>query len=135
MRIPGAKMVADGLEVGVFQKTLHHPFAESFTPMIGMDNDIANPGEGRVIGDATNETDLLSVVEQMEADRMANGFFDHRTGTIVGPISGVKQVAHDIEIQPVRVVGENVFVPTPFVGGLGNGRSLHEEQAEASGDF
>jgi hypothetical protein len=88
-----------------------------------------------MIGDAANEAYLPSVVEQIEADRVANGFFDHRARPIVGPISGVKQRANDIQIQPARVVGQKVFIATPFMGGSGNRRSLHEDQAEASGGF
>jgi hypothetical protein len=135
VRIPGAQMMADGLEVGVFKETFHHPFAKPLASMIGMNDDIADPGERGVIGDAANEADLLSFVEQIKTDGVANGFFDHRTRAIVGPVSSVKQGANDIQIQPAPVVGQEIFFPTPLVGGPGNGRSLHEEQAEASGGF
>ena len=114
----------------MFEKTLHHPFAEAFGAMIGMDDNIAQPGERGVIGDAADKADLLSIVEQAEADGVADGLFDHRARTIIGPISGVKQGADGIEVEPARIVGEQVIVVSPFAGW--GGRFLHAEHVEAS---
>ena len=52
MGILGAQMVADGLEIGMFEKTFHHPFPQALAAIIGMDDDIAQPGERGMVGDA-----------------------------------------------------------------------------------
>src|SRR5882762_5390406 len=115
MRVLGAEMMADGLEFGMFEETLHQPFAEPFAAVIWMHDDIAQPGERGVIGNTASEADLLSLMEQAEANGVANGFFDDFAGTVVGPVSGMEHGANGIEVQAARVVGQQIIAVAPFV--------------------
>ena len=117
----GAKVVADRLDTGMFEETLHDPFAQPPAPMIRMHDDIADPGEGGVIGDAANDPDLPSLMQKTQADGMADGLFDHGTRTVIRPVGGMKQSADDIQIEPLRIVREQVVALTPFARRLQRG--------------
>ena len=106
----------------MFEETLHHPFAESFAAMIGMHDDIAQPGEGGVISDTASEADLAPVVEQVEADGVADALFDHGARAVMGPIRGMEHGADGVEVQAARVVGQQVIVVAPFMGLLASER-------------
>src|SRR5436190_17807153 len=106
----------------MFEETLHHPFTEPFAAMFGTHDDVAQPGKRGVIRDTANEADLLSLMEQAEANGVADGFFDHGARTVIGPVSGVEHGANGIEVQAARIVGQPVVTLAPFVSLLASGR-------------
>ncbi len=93
MRVLGAEMVTDGLEFGVFQETLHDPFAELFAAMSGIDDDVTYPREGGVIGDSTDETDLFAIMNETKTRGVPDAFGNYVARPVIGPVSRVEQSA------------------------------------------
>ena len=74
-------------QFGMFHQALHHPFAQSLATVIGVDDDIANPGEGRAISHRAGEADLLAGVKQAEAQRVLHTARDDFGWPVRGPVS------------------------------------------------
>ena len=84
-----------------------------------------------MIGDSASEADLPSIVEQVEANGMADGLLDDRTRAVVGPVSGMEQRANGVEVEKPRVVRQQVIAVPPFAGAPDGGHHFHAGQAEA----
>jgi len=125
VRVFGAEMMANGLKVGMFEETFHHPFAKTFTAVLKIDDDVADPRKGCMIGHGTGKADLPSFVEQAKANRVLDGFFNDRAGTVVSPVGGFEQGADNIEIEPAGIVGQQVISIAPFAVAC----SIHRQQA------
>ena len=116
----------------MFQETLHDPLSQSPATMVGVHDDVADPGVSDVIRHAANKANLPPVVEQAEANRVADALFDHVAGSVVRPIGGVQQGANGVEVQASRIIREQVIAVLPLMSGLRSGRFLHEEHTESS---
>ena len=105
MGVLGAEVMADGLHIRMFQETLHDPFAEPFASMIGMNDHVTDPSKGGLVGHAANESNQFPFVNEAQAGRVLDAFLDYIARAIVGPVGGMKQAVHGIEIEFGWVVG------------------------------
>jgi len=100
----GAEVMTDSLHLRMFQETLDDPFAKPFASMIGMNDHVTDPSKGGLVGHAPNESNQLTFVNEAEAGRVSDAFFDYFTRAIVGPVGGVKQAAYGVEVELGSVV-------------------------------
>src|SRR5215472_10314294 len=64
----GEHDAAQTFEIGVIQHALHQPSAQSLTPLISTDVDVAHPRERSPISNDAQESGLGTVVQQTEAE-------------------------------------------------------------------
>ena len=57
-----------GLQVRVVHDGLHHEHTQVLTPELRVDKDIADPSEGRVVGDYSSESYLQTIDYSIDPD-------------------------------------------------------------------
>ena len=107
------------LEIGMRHDGGHHPRRQAAAAVRGQHKDIAEPREGRVIGDNTAEADLLPAMprlafEQSEVQRTFEGAVEELARDPVRPVRLVVQVPPDditVEVRDIRRDRESIVSP------------------------
>ena len=95
-------------QVGVVEDALHQPFAQTVSPIIFVNEDIAKIGDNGKISDDTSHAYLLVALIQAKDKRVGKCCIRTLARTCLCPIGAGKKIIHGIHIQSgwIRADGE-----------------------------
>jgi hypothetical protein len=112
MRIPGGQQVYPDLGGWMIVDALHEPYSQPVSPVIGMDVNIAEPGEGGIIGDNPGEADHPFTVEHGKHDGIFQRFLHHLPRSPLRPVGFIQLFGDEIDIDNAYIVGdEEIILP------------------------
>lgn len=100
--------MGDSLQLRVLQKAFDDPFSQSLPAMFGMNNNVAHPCKGRMIGHRPRKANLLVIAEEAEAERVLDGFLHRTSRSVRRPITVAQETCDRVDIQTSLIVGQNI---------------------------
>ncbi|HEX4309513.1 MAG TPA: hypothetical protein VHZ25_05755, partial [Acidobacteriaceae bacterium] len=132
MRISGAKQLIGRGDSRMTHGALKEPLPQARRAMLGIDDDIADPGEGCPIGHQPGKADLP--VAQIKAKRNGVGDApgDSFPRSCRGPVGAAQKSADDIQIKPGEIVADEIAVLFPLHGDtvLAEGEWVRKDKAK-----
>lgn len=106
----GEAPAAEGLEAWVGFECVEHGFGQTMASMRGIDDDVAEPGEGGLIGDDACEADLgaAGLVERAGDDAVADGRLEDVLADVGRPVRRGEQSVDAVELHTGWVEGDRV---------------------------
>ena len=105
-----------GRNARMLEQPLKHPTAQTSVSMVGMDDDITEPGIDAMIGDRSRETDVPSLIEEPNAKRVAYGKNNLLSSPRRRPVGRTQQRVNRVDVKPGHIIGQRILVA----------RELHE---------